>query len=128
LPRVADPVVAGAADLMLGARRPEPGAWPLHARVANRALARTLRRRTGAALTDLGPMRAARRADLLDLGVTDRRSGWPLEAVLRAGTAGWRIIEVPVPYGLRTGRSKVTGTVRGTLRAVHDMRSVLARS
>jgi glycosyltransferase involved in cell wall biosynthesis len=128
LPALTSPVVAGTADLVLGARQSAPGAWPLHARVANRALARTLRRRTGAALTDLGPMRAARRADLLDLGVTDRRSGWPLEAVLRAGTAGWRIIEVPVPYGLRTGRSKVTGTVRGTLRAVHDMRSVLARS
>jgi len=127
LPALTAPVLAGTADLVLGARLPERGAWPLHARIANRALARTVRRRTGAALTDLGPMRAARRADLLDLAIADRRSGWPLEAVLRAGTAGWRIIEVPVPYAVRTGRSKVTGTVRGTVRAVRDMRRVLAR-
>ncbi|MEJ7844318.1 MAG: glycosyltransferase family 2 protein [Acidimicrobiales bacterium] len=126
LPALTSPVLADTADLVLGARDGVRGAWPLHARIANRALARTVRRRTGAALTDLGPMRAARRADLLGLGVADRRSGWPLEAVLRAGTAGWRIIEVPVPYGLRTGRSKVTGTLRGTLQAVHDMRGVLA--
>jgi len=126
LPALTSPVLADTADLVLGARDGVRGAWPLHARIANRALARTVRRRTGAALTDLGPMRAARRADLLGLGVADRRSGWPLEAVLRAGTAGWRIIEVPVPYGLRTGRSKVTGTLRGTLHAIHDMRGVLA--
>ena len=72
-------------------------------------------------------MRAARRTDLLDLGLTDRRFGYPLEMVLRAGAAGWRITEVPVHYLPRTGRSKVTGTVRGTVRAVKDMRAVLAR-
>lgn len=126
LPVVADPVVAGAADLVLGARRATRGAWPVHARVANRALAVVVRRRTGAALTDLGPMRAARRAELLALGIADRRSGYPLETVLRAAAAGWRIVEVPVPYGPRTGRSKVTGTVRGTAVAIRDMRRVLA--
>lgn len=128
LPALASPVLAGAADLVLGARISATGAWPLHARIANRALARSVGRRTGAALSDLGPMRVARRADLLGLDIADRRSGWPLEAMLRAGAAGWRIVEVPVPYGPRTGRSKVTGTVRGTLRAVHDMRGVLARA
>ena len=71
-------------------------------------------------------MRAARRDGLLALGVRDRRSGWPLEQVLRAGAAHWRIREVPVPYRPRTGRSKVTGTVRGTLQAVRDMGRVLA--
>lgn len=123
---VAGPVLAGTADLVLGARRPTgPGAWPRHARLANAALARELHRRTGRALTDLGPMRAARRADLLALGIRDRRFGWPLEMVLRAAAAGWRIGEVPVPYRPRTGRSKVTGTVRGTARAVVDMGRVL---
>jgi len=78
-----------------------------------------------AAVSDLGPMRAAWRADLVDLGLTDRRSGWPLEMVLRAGAAGWRIAELPVRYRPRQGRSKVTGTVRGTLTAVQDMRSQL---
>lgn len=121
LPSVAGPVVAGEADLVLGARKAEPGAWPPHARIANWWLAGAVGRRTGAALTDLGPMRAARRADLLDLGLRDRRSGWPLEMVLAAGGAGWRITERPVPYLRRAGASKVTGTLRGTLRAVGDM-------
>jgi glycosyltransferase involved in cell wall biosynthesis len=126
LPRVAGPVAAGDADLVLGARRDvAPGAWPLHARAANALLARELRRRTGAHLTDLGPMRAARRAPLLELGIADRRFGWPLEMVIRAGRAGWRIREVPVAYHPRAGRSKVTGTVRGTARAVRDMAAVL---
>ena len=89
-------------------------------------LAGALRRRTGAPLRDLGPMRAARRAALLELGLTDRRFGYPLEMVLRAATAGWRIAEVEVDYLPRTGRSKVTGTLRGTLRAVADMRRVMA--
>jgi glycosyltransferase involved in cell wall biosynthesis len=125
LPEVAGPVLAGGRDLMLGARRPEPGAWPLHARLANRALALELRRRTGLALRDLGPMRAAPRAGLLELDLQDRRFGWPLEMVLRAERAGWRIDEVAVAYRARSGRSKVTGTVRGTARAVRDMAAAL---
>jgi glycosyltransferase involved in cell wall biosynthesis len=125
LPAVCAAVVDGAADLVLGARLAEPGAWPWHARVANRLLALELRRRSGISLRDLGPMRAARRQPLLDLGIEDRRSGWPLEMVLRAGAAGWRIREVPVPYRPRVGRSKVTGTAGGTLRAVRDIAAVL---
>jgi glycosyltransferase involved in cell wall biosynthesis len=121
LPAVAGPVRAGEADLVLGARLAERGAWPAHARVANRFLALMIRRRTGLALTDIGPMRAARRQPLLDLGIRDRRFGWPLEMVLRADEAGWGIREVGVPYREREGRSKVTGTVRGTLRTVGDM-------
>ena len=115
-----------------GRRRPRArraaaaGAWPLHARVANRALALELRRRTGVRLTDLGPMRAARREALLALGIRDRRFGWPLEMVLRAAAAGWRIARgAGQPTCRARGRSKVTGTVRGTLRAVRDMAGVL---
>jgi hypothetical protein len=126
LPRVADPVLSGAADLVLGRRRPVvDGAWPPHARLANRMLSRSIRRRTGVRLHDLGPMRAMRRTELLELGMTDRRFGWPLEMVLRAAAAGWRIAEADVPYHPRTGRSKVTGTVRGTVRTVRDMRRML---
>jgi glycosyltransferase involved in cell wall biosynthesis len=125
LPSVAGPVLGGTADLVLGARRPERGAWPLHARLGNRLVALELRRRTGLALRDLGPMRAARREALLALGLADRRFGWPLEMVLRAAAAGWRVSEVPVPYAARSGRSKVTGTLRGTLRTVADMSRVL---
>jgi glycosyltransferase involved in cell wall biosynthesis len=121
LPSVAEPVSAGRADLVLGARRAERGAWPLHARLANRALAFELRRRTGLALRDLGPMRAARRDALLGLAIRDRRCGWPLEMVLRAATAGWRLEELEVTYLARSGRSKVTGTLRGSAQAVRDM-------
>jgi glycosyltransferase involved in cell wall biosynthesis len=125
LPRVVAPVAAGRADLVLGARRPAAGAWPWPARAANRALAFELGRRTGLRLHDLGPMRAARRRELLELGIADRRFGWPLEMVVRAQRAGWRIDEVPVGYRSRTGRSKVTGTVGGFVRTVRDMAAVL---
>jgi glycosyltransferase involved in cell wall biosynthesis len=126
LPAVAAPVLAGTADLVLGARRPAGlRAWPPHARLANAVLARELRRRTGLRWRDLGPMRAGRAEALLALGLTDRRFGWPLEMVLRAADADWRMAEVPVGYRRRTGRSKVTGTVRGTARAIGDMRRVL---
>lgn len=127
LPRVADPVLAGVADLVLGRRRPTTrGAWPPHARVANAVIARALGRRTPYVLHDLGPMRACRRSALLALDLQDRRSGYPLEMVLAAAAAGWRATEVPVDYLPRTGRSKVTGTALGTVRAVRDMRRVLA--
>jgi hypothetical protein len=125
---VVDPVRTGAADLVLGRRRPTNlSAWPLHARLGNAELTRRLRRRSGVRLRDLGPMRAGRRLDLLGLGLADRRFGYPLEMVLRAADASWRIEEVDVDYRPRTGRSKVTGTVRGTVRAVRDMSAVLAR-
>jgi glycosyltransferase involved in cell wall biosynthesis len=126
LPRVAEPVACADADLVLGARAIAPGAMPPHARIANRALALELRRRTGLRLTDLGPMRAARRAELLALGIEDRRFGWPLEMVLRAARADWRIEEIVVPYSARAGSSKITGTIRGTVRTIRDMRAVLA--
>ena len=127
LPAVAGPVLAGSADLVLGARRPTTtAAWPIHARAANRLLALELRRRTGHRLSDLGPMRAARRDALLGLDLQDRRCGWPLEMVLRAAAAGWRIDEVAVPYAPRSGTSKVTGTLRGPVRATRDMARLLA--
>ncbi|TDD21485.1 glycosyltransferase family 2 protein [Actinomadura sp. KC06] len=115
--------------LVLGRRRPSGrGAWPPHARLGNAVLARSLNRRAGTRLHDLGPMRAARRDALLDLGLTDRRFGYPLEMVLRAARAGWRIGEIDVAYRPRTGSSKVTGTLGGTVRAVRDMRRVLAET
>lgn len=127
-PRVVAPLLAGGADLVLGRRRPtRRDAWPLPARLANRELARRVRRRTGVRLHDLGPMRAARRTALLGLDLTDRRFGYPLEMVMTAAGAGWRVTEVDVSYLPRIGVSKVTGTVRGSLRTVRDMNRVLAR-
>ncbi|MFF0558435.1 glycosyltransferase family 2 protein [Streptomyces sp. NPDC004266] len=120
-------VAAGEADLVLGRRRPQGrGAWPPHARAGNLALSRMLRRRTGLRLHDLGPLRATRREALLRLELTDRRSGYPLQMVVRAADAGWRVREEDVPYLPRSGKSKVTGTWRGTWHAVRDMRAVLA--
>ncbi len=125
LHRVVDPLLAGA-DLVLGRRRPTAsGAFPLHARLGNAELARRVRGRTGFALHDLGPMRAVRREALLSLGIVDRRSGYPLEMVVRAADAGWSCVEVDVDYLPRAGRSKVTGTLRGTVQAVQDMSAVL---
>jgi glycosyltransferase involved in cell wall biosynthesis len=125
LPSVVEPVARGDADLVLGRRRPQRGSWPAHARAANVLLAALLRARTGVPLHDLGPMRAARREPLLELALYDRAFGYPLEMVVRAQRGGWSIAEVPVSYLPRTGSSKVTGTVRGTARAVRDMTRVL---
>ncbi|MFF0267243.1 glycosyltransferase family 2 protein [Kribbella sp. NPDC004536] len=128
LVRVTAPIESGRFDLVVGRRRPvSRGAWPWHLRLANAELSRRIRRRTGVSLHDLGPMRAARRTALLGLGLTDRRSGYPLETVVRAADAGWRIAEVDVDYLPRSGRSKVTGTPLGAARAVLDMSKVLAR-
>ncbi|MEV0288143.1 glycosyltransferase family 2 protein [Kribbella sp. NPDC050820] len=127
LTRVTAPVQSGRIDLMLGRRRPvSRGAWPWHLRLANAELSRRIRRRTGVRLSDLGPMRAARRVDLLALDLNDRRSGYPLETVVRAADAGWRIAEADVDYLPRSGRSKVTGTPVGAARAVLDMSKVLS--
>jgi glycosyltransferase involved in cell wall biosynthesis len=125
LPLVTGPVEDGDADLVMGRRIAESGAWPLHARLANVVLARQVRRRCSVQVRDLGPMRAVCREALLGLGMKDRRFGWPLEMVVKGAQAGWRIEEVPVKYARRQGRSKVTGTVRGTLRTISDMRAVL---
>jgi glycosyltransferase involved in cell wall biosynthesis len=127
LSRVTGPVLAGQVDLMLGRRRPvSRKVWPWHLRLANAELSRRIRRRTGVRLRDLGPMRAAHREALLGLGLVDRRSGYPLETVVRAADAGWRIAEVEVDYLPRSGRSKVTGTPLGAARAVKDMTKVLS--
>lgn len=125
LPALLAPLMDGSADLVLGSRQPQRGAWPLHARIANIVLASRLRRLTGENVTDLGPMRAARREALVSLALEDRRSGYPLEMFLKASLDNWRIVELPVPYAPRTGKSKVTGTVLGTMTAVRDMSAQL---
>jgi glycosyltransferase involved in cell wall biosynthesis len=127
LSRVLAPILSAEADLVLGRRQPARGAFPWQLRVANRALAARIRRRTGVRLHDLGPMRAARRDFLLGLALSDRRSGYPAETVVRAADAGARIVEVPVDYLPRRGRSKVTGTPLGVWHAVRDMSAAITR-
>jgi len=127
LPAVAGPVLRGEADLVVGSRmaRRAPGAMSALAVLENRLLGVACRLLFGVPLTDLGPFRAIRRDALLALGVTDRGSGWPLEMVGRAGRLGLRVVEVPVRYRSRAGgRSKVSGSVGGTVRAVTAMAAV----
>ncbi|MGN6609369.1 MAG: glycosyltransferase family 2 protein [Jatrophihabitans sp.] len=119
---------APGADLVIGRRvGSQRGAFPVGARIANRELARQVRARTGLTrLRDVGPLRVARRRDLLDLDVRDRRSGYPVQTVVRAADEGWRIVQADVSYHPRRGSSKVTGTARGALTAVRDARRALA--
>lgn len=126
LPAMAAAVAADEADLAVGRRVPVGHrVWPWHARAGNALIGALLRRR-GVPVHDVAPVRVARRAALLDLGIRDRAFGYPLELLLRAGAAGWRITEFPVPYRARAGgRSKVSGSVRGTLRATRDMAGLL---
>ena len=126
LPRLVERITTDRADLVLGRRIPTTaGAWPVHARFANRALSFLIKRRAHIAIRDLGPMRAANREGLLSLDLQDRRSGYPLEMLLKASAAGWRIEELDTPYSPRVGRSKVTGTIRGTYIAIKDMSKLL---
>ncbi|REH41745.1 glycosyl transferase family 2 [Kutzneria buriramensis] len=126
LPALVERVLAGA-DMAVGRRIPQGrGSWPWHARLGNRILAGLMRRR-GLKVRDIAPMRAARRESLLALGIQDRAFGYPLELLIRANEARWRVVESDVTYRPRTAgtKSKVSGSVRGTLRAVHDMAGVL---
>ena len=119
--------VTGGATLAVGRRVPvSRHVWPWHARAGNRVLARIMRRR-GLPVTDIAPMRAVRRADLLALDVRDRAFGYPLELLVRAARAGWPVVEQDVTYRERAAgtKSKVSGSVRGTFRAVRDMAGVL---
>jgi glycosyltransferase involved in cell wall biosynthesis len=121
LPRLVAELDRGA-DMAVGRRRPTLGLrWPWHARLGNAAVCWRLRSRHGLDVHDIAPMRVARRDSVLALGVTDRRSGYPLELLVRAAAADWRVVELDVAYGPRTGgKSKVSGSVRGSFIAALD--------
>lgn len=120
-------VQSGRADLVCGRRRlVQRRAWPWHARAGNAVLAAMIRWSTGVSVHDIAPVRVARRADLLALELRDRRFGYPLETVLAAAQSGWRVVEVDITYRRRSGgRSKVSGTIGGTLRVAQDFWTVL---
>lgn len=121
-------VRAGEATMAVGRRCPvSRGVWPWHARAGNAAVLWWLRRRTSLAVRDIAPVRVCRREDLLELGVQDRRFGYPVELLVRARRAGWTILEVDVAYRPRAAgtRSKVSGSVTGSLRAARDFARVL---
>ena len=126
LPVLVDLVRSGV-DLAVGRRVREPGTpWPAHARAGNAVVAARLRWKFHLPVHDIGAVRAVRRQVLLDLGVEDRRSGYPLELLVRAGRAGLRVEERPVTYRPRTsGTSKVSGSVRGSAIATWDFLKVI---
>jgi glycosyltransferase involved in cell wall biosynthesis len=122
-------VVAGVADLAVGRRRPtRRGLWPWHARAGNAVVLWWLRRRLGLPLHDIAPMRVSRRDRMLALGVEDRRFGYPVELLQRAAAAQWRLVEQDIDYHPRAAgtRSKVSGSVVGTVRAASDFARVLS--
>ncbi|BBX74993.1 putative glycosyltransferase [Mycobacterium shinjukuense] len=127
LPRLVAELERGA-DLVTGRRRPVAGLrWPWVARVGTVAMSWRLRTRHHLPVHDIAPMRVARRDALLSLGVVDRRSGYPLELLVRAAAAGWRVVELDVSYGPRTGgRSKVSGSLRGSITAIVDFWKVIS--
>lgn len=123
-----DAVRSGQVTMSVGRRRPVArGVWPWHARLGTHLLATWIRRRSAFPIHDLAPMRVSRRDDLLALDVRDRRFGYPLELMLRASRAGWTVHETDVTYDRRAAgtKSKVSGSVKGTARVIHDFAKVL---
>jgi glycosyltransferase involved in cell wall biosynthesis len=127
LPRLVTELERGA-EMVTGRRRPVRGLkWPWHARMGTAAVCWRLRTRHGLPVHDIAPMRVVRRDALLALGVGDRRSGYPLELLVRAAAAGWHVVEVDVDYRPRIGgKSKVSGSVRGSFTAAVDFWKVIS--
>jgi glycosyltransferase involved in cell wall biosynthesis len=128
LPLLAE-VREGRADMAVGRRRPTGrGTWPWHARLGNALIVAWLRRTIGMAAHDIAPMRVARRQAMLDLALQDRRFGYPVELLQAVTRAGWRISEHDVDYHPRAEgtRSKVSGSVSGTVRTARDFWRVLS--
>lgn len=129
LPLLED-VRSGRYDMAVGRRRPvRRGVWPWHARAGNALILAWLRRRIGVDVHDIAPIRVSRRDELLALDIQDRRFGYPVELLQKVALAGWRVSERDVSYHPRAEgtRSKVSGSVRGTVRAARDFWKVLER-
>jgi glycosyltransferase involved in cell wall biosynthesis len=127
---VLGPVVRGEADLVIGSRalgRRAPGAHPWHAVLGTRLCVSLMNRLVGTQATDLGPFRAISAVALRRLGMSDRDFGWTVQMQLLARRHGLRVLEVPVDYRPRIGRSKVSGTVVGSLRAGVKILAIIAR-
>lgn len=131
IPRLTEPITSGTADVVLGSRVLEvedARAIPLHARAGNRLVAFIIGLTSPIQITDLGPFRAISRKALEDLNMQERTYGWPCEMIIKAGTLGYRVVEVPVTYRPRTGgKSKVSGTIRGSVSAAMAMLRVTVR-
>ncbi len=129
LARLIAPIVEGRADLVIGSRvaRAEPGSLTIPQRFGNALACWLIRRLFGFRYTDLGPFRAIRRAALERLNMKDQAFGWTVEMQAKAVRQGLRIVEIPVGYRRRLGRSKISGTVKGTVLAGAAILSTIAR-
>jgi len=130
LPTLLAPILSGEADLVLGSRRlgrPAPGAHPWHAVVGTRLCVALMNRLIGTEATDLGPFRAITASALRRLEMSDRDFGWTVEMQVKARRRGLRVREVPVDYRRRIGRSKVSGTLSGSVRAGAKILGTIAR-
>jgi len=120
LAQVLAPITDGRADITLGSRLGEqriPGALPWHAVLGNWLAASLIRLLYGVRISDLGPFRAARTDVLRELALQEATYGWAVEMILKGALQGFRIVEVPVSYYPRIGKSKISGTAKGTLGA-----------
>jgi glycosyltransferase involved in cell wall biosynthesis len=130
LGRLLAPILRQEADMVLGSRLGDwriRGTMPCHQHFGNWLSAAMIRCLYGLALTDLGTFRAVRRGALIDLGMKEMTYGWPTEMIVRGMRQGWRVVEVPVRHRPRlAGRSKISGTLRGTvLAAAHILGTIL---
>lgn len=130
LPILLAPIVEGRADITLGSRfgnKSSHGALPWHQSFGNRLAAKLIRILYGVKITDLGPFRAARANVLRGLALEEATYGWAVEMILKGAISGFRIVEVPVSYHPRIGKSKISGTVKGTLGAAWFILSRIVR-
>ena len=128
-PCVLAPILEGRADLVIGSRvlgEREPGALTAQARFGNWLATGLIRALYGVRYTDLGPFRAVRWGRLRSLGMHDRDFGWTVEMQIKAARAGLRSVEVPVRYRRRVGRSKISGTLVGSVRAGYKILATIA--
>jgi len=130
LPILLAPIVEGRADITIGSRLAgdrDSGALPWHQSFGNRLAAGLIRLLYGVKITDLGPFRAARADVLRALALEETTYGWAVEIILKGAIAGFRIVEVPVSYHPRIGKSKISGTIKGTLGAAWFILSRIVR-
>jgi len=130
LPILLAPIIDGCADIALGSRlreRPSAGALPWHQALGNRIAASLIRLLYGLEITDLGPFRAGRAEVLRALALEETTYGWAVEMILKGALAGYRVVEVSVSYYPRIGKSKISGTVKGTLGAGWFILSLIVR-
>jgi glycosyltransferase involved in cell wall biosynthesis len=130
LPFLLAPIIEGRADITLGSRLGKQslrGAMPWHAAFGNRLAAFLIGLLYGLKISDLGPFRAGRADVLRQLGLEENTYGWAVEIILKGTLAGFRIVEVPVSYYPRIGKSKISGTLKGTIGAAWFILSLIMR-